>query len=384
MRKSKIFIPVLLLTFFIFLQSLQAQNKAPAEWAVCSACHTIGKGKLIGPDLKGINDRLDEAWLISFIRSSQTMVKSGDEKAVEIFNEYKIPMPDNNLTDDQIRGILTYIANYKEGAPTETAAQPAEEVTGADTGHGEELQATHETHYGTGNTQTTFIVFLVMMLIALFDLIVTRFIKAHFVHVIIILVSLFVLGEVVYVEAAALGRQEGYSPDQPVWFSHKIHAGQNQINCLYCHSTARESKHAGIPGTNVCMNCHTVVKKGKVTGEKEIAKVIKSWETGKPIEWVKVHNLPDHVFFSHAQHVNAGKLECAECHGPVEEMDRITQVKDLSMGWCINCHRTTRVQFNENHFYDSYVKLHEDLKSGKKGAITVEDIGGTDCSACHY
>ena len=153
---------------------------------------------------------------------------------------------------------------------------------------------------------------------------------------------------------------------------------------MYCHTTANDSKSAGIPGINVCMNCHNVVKKGKQTGEEEIAKVIESWNTGKPIKWVRVHNLPDHVWFSHAQHVNAGKRECEECHGAVDEMDRVVQVESLGMGWCIHCHRRTEVQFEGNGFYKEYIRFHEEIKSGNRSRVTVDDIGGDNCQICHY
>ena len=325
MRHSLYFL--VLFFFFLFISSaILAQNQPPAEYAVCAACHTIGKGKLIGPDLKGVNDRHDEAWLISFIKSSQKMIKNGDPVAVKLFEENnKIPMPDNNLTDDQIRRILTYIKNYDEAAVAaiQATAQPDKTIESAL--EEESSLKSHTQRFGPGNTQPTFIVFLALFFLALIDLAFTKIIKAKFIHIIIILVAVFVVGEIVYVEAKALGRQQGYSPDQPVWFSHKVHAGQNKIDCKYCHSTAMESKSAGIPGTNVCMNCHNVVKKGKITGEVEIAKVLESWNTKKPIEWIKVHNLPDHVWFSHAQHVNAGQRQCQECHGKVEEMDRVEE-----------------------------------------------------------
>jgi cytochrome c2 len=384
MRNRIIFTP-LFLFFIIFSLTTAAQNQPPVEYTVCSACHTIGKGKLIGPDLKGVNDRHDEAWLISFIKSSQTMVKNGDPVAVKLFEENnKIPMPDNNLTDDQIRGILTYIKNYDETAVTSTttAEKPKSDVPAS--GQDDSSLKMQKQKYGPGNTRPTFIIFFVLFLIALIDLTFTKIIKAYFVHVIIIFVSIFVLGEIVYVEAKELGRQQGYSPDQPVWFSHKVHATQNQINCLYCHSTAMESKSAGFPSTAVCMNCHNVVKKGKITGEVEIAKVVNSWNTKKPIEWVRVHNLPDHVWFSHAQHVNVGKRQCQECHGKVEEMDKIVQVENLGMGWCVNCHRNTNVQFKENEFYKEFAKYQEEIKAGTRSRVTVDDIGGNNCQLCHY
>jgi mono/diheme cytochrome c family protein len=381
MRKQILFISVFLFLSTFFFQSSSAQSEAPAEWATCAACHTIGKGKLIGPDLKGITERREEAWLLSFIKSSQTMIKNGDADAIKIFEEYnKIPMPDNNLTDEQIKGLLNYIENYEEPAVVENT----QATTPSDTQEVETALAMHKDKYGPGNTRPTFIIFIILLLVALIDLGITKIIKAKFIHIIIILVSIFVIGEITYVEAKGLGRQQGYSPDQPVWFSHKVHAGQNNIDCLYCHTSANDSKSAGIPSTALCMNCHNVVKKGTQTGETEIAKVLESWNTGKPIEWVRVHNLPDHVWFSHAQHVNAGKRECQECHGPVEEMDRIVQVESLGMGWCINCHRTTEVQFESNGFYQEYVKYHEEIKSGKRSRVTVDDIGGNNCQTCHY
>ena len=384
MRRYNLIYPFLIIFILLLIADLQAQNQAPPEWAECAACHTIGKGKLIGPDLKGISERMDEKWIYSFIRSSQTMVKNGDPDAVKLFNEYKIPMPDHlNFTDAQIKGLLDYIKNYKEETVSQPAAGEKPAGTTVTETESEGLRAVRD-EYGPGNTQPTFYVFLFLLLLALFDLVVTKFVKAHFIHIIIILVSVFILGNIVYLEAKELGRQQGYSPDQPIKFSHKVHAGQAQIPCLYCHSTAMESKSAGIPGVNVCMNCHNVIKKGAKTGETEIAKVIDAWNNKKPIEWIKVDNLPDHVFFSHAQHVNAGKRQCQECHGKVQEMDRIVQVEDLAMGWCLNCHRKTNVQFTENPFYRKYEKLNEEFNAGQRTKVTVSDIGGTNCQACHY
>jgi hypothetical protein len=200
----------------------------------------------------------------------------------------------------------------------------------------------------------------------------------------VIIISLAIAGEVVIKEAQFLGRQQYYSPDQPIAFSHKVHAQDNKIDCRYCHFTVDESKHAGIPPTQLCMNCHNVVKEGTHTGTEEIAKIYESIESGKPIEWIRVHNLPDHAYFNHAQHVNVGQLDCTECHGEVENMDRIVQVEDLSMGWCINCHRKTEVQFLDNEFYAHYQELHDKLKSGEIRRITVNTIGGNECQKCHY
>jgi hypothetical protein len=142
--------------------------------------------------------------------------------------------------------------------------------------------------------------------------------------------------------------------------------------------------HAGIPPASVCMNCHNQVREGSRTGKEEIAKIYEAIEKKEPIQWVKVHNLPDFVYFNHEQHVKVGKLDCTECHGNVEEMDQGAQVEDLSMGWCLDCHRSHKVQFVDNKFYDSYKNYHEKLKKGELGQVTVKMIGGEDCAKCHY
>ena len=234
--------------------------------------------------------------------------------------------------------------------------------------------------------QTNRIIFIALILIiilAIIDLTVTRKIKFKIIHsLIIIIASLFVTKYIAH-SAIELGRSKNYQPDQPIKFSHKVHAGQNQTNCLYCHFNAERSKFAGIPPAIVCMNCHIIVREGTRSGKYEIDKIYKAIENNKPINWIKVHNLPDHVFFNHAQHVKAGKIDCAKCHGDVTGMDQIKQVSDLSMGWCVNCHRETGVQF-DNKFYTKYEDLHKQLKEGKISKVTVEKIGGTDCMKCHY
>lgn len=223
---------------------------------------------------------------------------------------------------------------------------------------------------------------------------------------------LFLIGGYYTISGAiGLGRSKGYQPVQPVYYSHKVHAGTNQISCLYCHGGAQDSKHANIPSVNVCMNCHVTINEynGKekvyredgteVNGTAEIQKLYKyagynpalskTWDPSKakPVEWVRIHNLPDHVYFNHSQHIKAGKVQCQTCHGEIQKMDEVKQFADLSMGWCINCHRTTQVQFKDNGFYSIYQKFHDDLKNGKldsAAGITVEKIGGTECQKCHY
>lgn len=368
--------------FFAERSFSQAPPDGAQLFKACAACHQLGKGRLVGPDLYQVSQRRDREWLIKFIRNSQEVVQSGDEYAVKLFEEYnKIPMPPANLTDEQIVSVLDYIDRYN---PEQTAAAqaPATEMSAEE--KAAQVEFFHETKDHTRQYLTTFIITLILMLAAIFDLFVTKLIKARFVNIIVILISLFVITEITVVEAQNLGRQPGYAPIQPVLFSHKVHAGDNKIDCKYCHTTVTESKHAGIPAVNVCMNCHNVVKQGRNSGTEEIAKIYKAIETGKPIEWIRVHNLPDHSYFNHAQHVSAGKVECESCHGDVKSMDRIKQVQQLSMGWCIDCHRKTEVQFTTNGYYKKFIKLHEELASGQKTRISVEDVGGTECSKCHY
>lgn len=219
---------------------------------------------------------------------------------------------------------------------------------------------------------------------AVVELIFLRKIKLKFIPVIILLGAFTWQVKMIVTDAIRLGRQESYAPDQPVKFSHKVHVGENGIDCMYCHTTVEQGKSAGIPATNLCMNCHIIIREGTNSGKFEIAKVVNAAETGEAIEWNRIHNLPDHVFFSHAVHVGSAKLDCATCHGPVEEMDIMRQHSDLSMGWCINCHRETQVNFEDNDYYDQYIKLHEDLKAGIIDSVTAEHIGANDCMRCHY
>lgn len=375
----------LLLLSTPLLKSQTAEDEK--NFQQCKACHTIGGGKLVGPDLKGITERREEAWLIKFIQNSQAMVQAGDELAVKVFEEnLKIPMPAHNLTDDQVKGILLYIANDGkilggEVAKTETTTASDEEMAAAE----ETVKLLAEMKRDTRrNMRSTFIIMIILLVISIFDLAVSKLVKARWIHIVIILVSVAILGELTFVEAVSLGRQQYYQPDQPIAFSHKVHAEQNKIDCKYCHFTADKSMHAGIPPVETCMNCHSQVKKGKKTGTEEIAKIYAAIENNKPIEWVKVHNLPDHVYFNHAQHVNVGKIDCQECHGEVQKMDEIIQVNDLSMGWCIECHRTQSVQFASNKFYEQYTKLHQKMKDGEMTSVTVQDIGGDECQKCHY
>jgi Cytochrome c7 and related cytochrome c len=229
-----------------------------------------------------------------------------------------------------------------------------------------------------------FIIASVLFLFSTVDLIISKILKKRWINLVVIFFTGVFITSTLAITGIAIGRSEKYSPFQPVKFSHKVHAGQNKTDCIYCHSYAPYSKSAGIPPENVCMNCHLIVRNGTRSGSGEIAKVIYAFENSKPIEWIKIHNLPDHVFFSHAQHVSAGGIKCQECHGKVEEMDVVRQESDLSMGWCISCHRKKDVNFQNNKFYSEYQKLALKIKKGEIDRVTVSMIGGTECMKCHY
>ena len=229
-----------------------------------------------------------------------------------------------------------------------------------------------------------FILLGVVLTWVILDIFFLKRVKRRYILGIIFLVALAWQAKLLYDAGTSLGRQENYEPDQPIKFSHVVHAKDMQIDCQYCHTTVDHSKHAGIPDVNICWNCHSIVREGSHSGKHQINKVVDAWESGIPIQWIKVHNLQDHVFFSHAQHVTVGKVECLTCHGNIEEMDRVRQVGDLSMGWCINCHRDTELQFFDNEFYTQYKELHKLMESGEIDRVTAELTGGTECSKCHY
>ena len=402
---------VLLVTLCVSF-SLQAQDGKALFNNKCASCHAIDK-KLVGPALKGVEDRWDDkAMLYDWVRNSAAVIKKGYPRAVEVYNEYnKVQMTAfPELKDADIDAILGYIntggAKKEEGASTAAAG-------GADKAGDDDASLL----YG--------ILTLILAVIALILLQVNSNLRKmsdetegtssaepipfyrNKAYIAIFAILLFLGGGYLTFQGAqGLGRSKNYQPEQPIYYSHTVHAGVNQISCLYCHGGAQESKHANIPSVNVCMNCHMGINeyaKGpkiyredgtEVDGTAEIQKLYKfaGWNPdtkqysgeGKPIEWIRIHNLPDHVYFNHAQHVNAGKQQCQTCHGEIQKMDEVYQFSDLSMGWCVNCHRETKVQFTDNKFYSIYEKFHEDMKNNKLDSVTVEKIGGTECQKCHY
>ena len=392
---------------------LNAQDGKSLFSQNCASCHAVNK-KLTGPALAGIEDRWpDKKNLYAWIKNNQAFLKTGDAYANKLYNEYNKTAMNlfPNLSDKDIDAILAYIksvpaAGAAPAGGAATAAAPAEE---------------------SDSTLVFGLLTLILAVVALILLQVNSNLKKlsddksgipatepvpfyrNKAYIAFIAIILFIVGGyMTTVGAMNLGRSKDYQPEQPIYYSHKVHAGVNQINCQYCHTGTYQGKQATLPSVNVCMNCHAAINEYKgealkrengdvVDGTAEIKKLYKyagftegqPWDASKakPIEWVRIHNLPDHVYFNHAQHVNAGQVACQQCHGEIQKMGEVKQFADLSMGWCVNCHRQTKVQFKDNGFYSIYEKFHEDLKSGKldstKG-ITVEKIGGTECQKCHY
>jgi mono/diheme cytochrome c family protein len=372
--------------------------------ANCTACHAIDR-KVVGPALAGVWDRWEsEEKIVAWVQNSSKLIASGDAYSNKIFNEYNksVMSAFPQLSAAQVMDILIYIKNP-------SVAEPAAAVPAGDAAAGSGVA-----NKGASNWYVWALVgFLAVLAILLWsvtskldkavrekagetveDVSLDKKIFNKKTFKVLMLIGSILLVVNIFNGAIDLGRSQGYAPDQPIKFSHALHVGQNKIECQYCHSTVEKSKHASIPGTQVCMNCHKYVQQGPKYGKDEIAKIYdyagwdvdkqKFTEAPKNIEWVKIHNLPDHVYFNHSQHVKVGGIKCQTCHGKVEEYEVMKQFAPLSMGWCINCHRQTEVKFAENNYYSVFQKYQEELKKGTKAKVTVEDIGGTECQKCHY
>ncbi|MBK6263710.1 c-type cytochrome [Marivirga sp. S37H4] len=372
----------------------------------CTVCHAVHE-KVVGPALINVYERRELPWLISFIKNSQKVIQGGDEYAVNLYNEYgKAVMPSfDYFSDDEIKNILAYVKNESENPPVEESAVAAGDGSGVAGGSGGGIPSEYLNLIIIG-----FVVVLVLILVVLVLIIsvlkkfinqkedldpnekeyanqkfeIGKLVKSNGFLFFVIFIFTAVVAKTVIDGLYTVGVQQGYQPTQPIAFSHEIHAGQFNIECQYCHTGVMISKSANIPSANICMNCHTVIK----TESKEIAKIYEAIDYNpetaeygtnvKSIEWVRVHNLPDLAYFNHSQHVNVAGLECQTCHGPIEEMAVVKQWSTLTMGWCINCHRETNVNSKGNDYYDDLIKAHD----GEP--LKVVDIGGLECSKCHY
>ena len=413
----------LVLSLF-FISFTHSQDDDPIKGkalfnANCAACHQLDK-KMTGPALRNVETRLyedeglDREWLYSWIRNSSALIKSGDDYANRIYNEYNgaamTAYP--QFSDQDISNILAYTAEEK-------AIPPAVATV-----------ATAQTFSNEGGFSKILVLLALAVLFSLLALglfLVNRtlrrfankndiqvkkavkgpslwkaFVKNQFLMLVTAIIFLLSSAYFVYGYLMQIGIDQGYEPIQPIHYSHRIHSGDNGIDCKYCHSSARVSKHSGIPSLNVCMNCHKSIYEvaestateeySKEFYDAEIQKLYNAvgWDdenqryTGKtkPVKWIRIHNLPDFAYFNHSQHVSVAGIECQTCHGPVEEMEIMYQHSPLTMGWCINCHRETNVKVEDNGYYE---KIHKAL-SEKYGVdkLTAAQMGGLECGKCHY
>ncbi len=411
-----LFLLIAILLLHSFSGTAAPDGKAIFQ-ANCAACHNPLKDAT-GPALQGISGRApSKDWLYKWIHNSAAVVASGDKYGNEIFNKWnKTAMTAfPSLTNEEIDAVITYVEEFK--APVTASQTPAG-------GSGKQSSGDNTLLYAV----LTIVLLLAAVVLASVNKILSRAANSKegvssprdvpFFRNKVVIAGIAVIAIVGFgvwlTKGSEFGRQKNYMPKQPIFYSHKVHAGINQINCLYCHVGAEKSRHALIPSTNVCMNCHKQINEytsadahplvdlegNKVDGTKEIQKLYEyaGWNPSKkdynrdakgnilakPIEWVKIHNLPDHVYFNHSLHVVSGKVACQRCHGGIQEMDEVYQFADLSMGWCVNCHRNTKVQFADNNYYSIFQKYHDEIKEGKREDVKVSDIGGLECQKCHY
>jgi len=392
---------LVLIFSFLFSNIIFAQIDGEELYKTnCTACHLMTDKRLVGPGLKGVTDKYSKDWLKKWIINSQEFIASGDEKAIAIYEEYnKQIMPAFYFTDEEFDALFAYLEN-----------PPVEEIA-------EAVVASVEQE-SSSNKYLPIIILLSILTISYILLILKNKLKSSlgeetesipqtfynqyklFISnktnlVFTGIIAFVVISNFAYSTMMGIGVYTQYQPEQPIAFSHELHSGINGVDCNYCHSSARHSKHSGIPSANVCMNCHTYINEGTdEEGTKEIAKIYEAvgfdpdsrtyieGYTQKPIEWVRIHNLPDHAYFNHSQHVVAGQIECQECHGPIQEMEEVYQYSELTMGWCIECHRESEVKMEGNEYY---AKIHDELKEKYgKDVFTVEEIGGLECAKCHY
>jgi mono/diheme cytochrome c family protein len=409
---------VLLIAGFAFLGfSAYAQGDAAKGEALfkakCTTCHKIDI-RLIGPPLgTTVTSETDDKWLTKWIENNQSLIAAKDPKALKIYNEYNQSAMTvfGELSDGDVANILSYVRTEWK---TEQAA-PKAPVATAETGPSNLVIYTL-----IGVIILAFIIILVLnkVVTTLERLLLKN--KGLFVEEIevekvyvdrfatvkklaknkklvffVMLSGTLALGSWTWVTMWNTNVHQGYQPVQPIKFPHDLHAGAMKIDCQYCHSGAYKSKNASIPSLNVCMNCHKTIDRtlNSKTASSEIQKIYdalgydpqtQKYDSTKvrPIQWIRIHNLPDFAYFNHSQHVKVAKLRCQTCHGPVETMKEVYQYSPLTMKWCVQCHKRTNVDFKGNAYYTKMEAVHDLLKEGKP--VTAALMGGIECGKCHY
>lgn len=363
----------------------------------CAQCHAATDEIIVGPGLAGIESRRDFAWLKKWINNPNGVIASGDKYAVDLYNKYnKTQMTAfPSFGDAEVKNILAYI---KQAATPAPAAAPADGAAQA---------AATDGSSGGGKFFNIILVSLLLImglvlvaLLAILQLLaklsgadvegtdgmsMSERLKANLraissnktIRTAVIWLFVLLASKATFDGLYGIGVHQGYAPQQPITFSHKLHAGDREINCAYCHTGVYKGKQANIPSASICMNCHNTIRRESP----EIQKIYSAIENNQPIEWVRVHNLPDLAYFNHSQHTNVAGLECEKCHGDIKKMEVVEQRTTLTMGWCIDCHRKTDVNTKGNAYYDKLLKAHNEVSTKP---MKVEDIGGLECAKCHY
>ena len=441
------------LTFNAFGGVFEGGDAAKGESlfkANCASCHKTSDEVLAAPGLKDIDVRWKgkDALIVKWIQNPQAAAATGDPYIKGLVDKYVATfgwMAGQAVSEAEIKDILTYVKSAAD------AAAPAGGAAGVNKCMTlEEIKAEKEKNEESDGTVWFIIIGSILAIIAVSAANISKSLKnainereglppvvemsywqsakgwmwANRKFVSVIGLFLFCYFSVVgYKSLMDIGVYDGYTPDQPIWFSHAIHNCQNEIDCNYCHSSAVKSKHAGIPSVNVCMNCHKGIKKGAITGTAEIQKIydaigfdpatgsyIEGYDQ-KPIVWNKVNNLPDHVYFNHSTHVSVGKVDCKNCHGPqnmytvghVPTAEEINSQEDVvglvklekrpfTMGWCLECHNKKEVDLAGSAYYQQMHERYKASEVGQRtlreimedGSATVRELGGWECGKCHY
>ena len=400
--------------------STKAQGDAAKGEALfkanCTACHKIDS-RMTGPALgPTVTAETDDKFLTHWVENNQALIKANDPKAMKIYNEYNQAGMTvfSSFSDADVANILAYVrGEWKK-------MQAAAPAAGANAAPAE-----------TGPSNLVIFGLIGVILIAFLVILVLNKVIGTLERLLLKregLAPLLVEEEKEPVDKFATLKKlaknkklvgffsvcatiavlswcwvtmwntnvhQGYQPVQPIKFPHDLHAGVMKIDCQYCHSGAYKSKNASIPSLNVCMNCHKMVR-GRLnakTPSPEIAKIYDAlgydFDTQKydstkahPVQWVRIHNLPDFAYFNHSQHVKVAGLKCQQCHGPVETMSEVYQYSPLTMKWCIQCHKRTEINTKGNAYYEKMMFVHDKLRKGEK--VTEAMMGGIECGKCHY
>jgi mono/diheme cytochrome c family protein len=393
---SKKLLTLVALVFVLTLNTFAQDGDAAAGETLfknnCAQCHAVDASVVVGPGLAGIEDRRDYAWLKKWINNPAAVISSGDKYAVELYEKFnKTQMTAFPAYGEaEVKNILAYVKSASAApvaAASGAAAVPTQEASGGK-------------FFNIVLVALLVIMALVLVaLLAVLRLLSTvakgesiesvpsamdslkttlKSLSANKTIVTAVIWMFVLLGTKATLDGLyKIGVHQGYAPTQPINFSHKLHAGDMEINCAYCHTGVYKGKQSGIPSSSICMNCHNTIKRESP----EIQKIYTAIEKNQPIEWVRVHNLPDLAYFNHSQHTNVAGLDCENCHGDIKNMEVVQQRHTLTMGWCIDCHRKTDVNSKGNAYYDALLTAHN---STSKEAMKVEDIGGLECAKCHY